>query len=301
MTSQLREVSRHLGIDPKRITGAEMFSSSRHGHSIWRVRIGEESFVIKWYPDESSEVVEIGAYKLLRELGVPTLKVYHITERAILLEDLDSSEKWRLASKEDVTLPQVGAAIGHWYKILHERGSDLLQRQQRKPPFLKRETAILTEQSIADTARALGMVENPVWQVAIDSLALLRKAECSLSMTLNYNDFHWTNLALSRGRENPKAVIFDYHLLGVGMRYSDCRNATDSLGPRAAAAFWDEYGSVNPNEIMIDRPLSTLHALVVAAGLPKFPSWARGSMDLVVNGDLLRDLREAIDLAKALL
>ena len=43
------------------------------------------------------------------------------------------------------------------------------------------------------------------------ALELLKAAESKLSTTFNYNDFHWTNLAVSRGRVNSsrsRSLIF---------------------------------------------------------------------------------------------
>ncbi len=45
----------------------------------------------------------------------------------------------------------------------------------------------------------------------------VKRAMRALPETLTYNDFHWTNLALSRqARPVPRAVVYDYHLLGIG-------------------------------------------------------------------------------------
>jgi hypothetical protein len=70
---------------------------------------------------------------------------------------------------------------------------------------------------------------------------------------------------------------FDYHPLGMGMRYSDGRQVTGALAEPAAAAFWRVYGPVNPQEKVIDKPLSTLHSLLVATERPSFPNWAKDS------------------------
>jgi hypothetical protein len=288
---------RELGLDPRQVT-EEATLSARHGHRIWRIRVGDSTFVVKCFPNAASAVVEIGSYRLLQELDVPTLQVHSMSDRALLLEDLGFSPRWRLASEDDVASPAVGAAVGRWYRYFHQRGSDFLQGPQPKRSFLQRESDVLTVQTIRETARALGLASNPVWKVAIDCLPLLKTVESSLSATLNYNDFYWTNLAVGcEGGRVSEAVLFDFHLLGIGMRYSDCRNVTGSLGPGAAAAFWAEYGDVDPREELIDRPLSTLHGLVVAARRPQFPAWAHESRELVTNGGLLGSLKAAVEVA----
>lgn len=295
------KVVERFGLDPNQFTETECLSM-RHGHRIWRVNTGEGTKIIKWFPDRSSAAVEIGSYNLLRELGIPTLQVYGVLEDALLLEDLSSSVRWRPASENDVAKEEVGAAVGRWYKTFHQSGSEFLQQGLHGMSFLKRETASLNAQAVDEAARALGLVDNPVWKVVADSLNLLKHAESSLGVTLCYNDFHWSNLALTReGSGSVEAVVYDYHLLGVGMPYSDYRNVIGSLGLEAAAAFRDEYGYIDPRESVIDKPLSTIYTLVVASRLPRFTHWAQESRDAVMNGGLLRDIHEAIVLAEEIL
>jgi hypothetical protein len=72
-----------------------------------------------------------------------------------------------------------------------------------------------------------------------------------------------------------------------------------SLGEEAASSFWDTYGEVAREEI-IDRPLSTLFSLVTATRMPEFPAWAEGSRQQTIGGDLERNLRVAVELARGL-
>lgn len=58
-------------------------------------------------------------------------------------------------------------------------------------------------------------------------------------------------LAFSRELEpSVRAVVYDYHLLGIGLAYSDCRNVAGSLGERVQSAFWEAYGSVDEREAL---------------------------------------------------
>jgi len=140
------------------------------------------------------------------------------------------------------------------------------------------------------------MEQNPVWGVAADHLDPLRVRARNLPMTLNYNDSHWTNLALSR-RSPLKAIVFDYHLLGIGLAWSDCRNVISSLGPAAREAFLDAYGPTLPEERILDDPLSVLLTLQEATTRPTLPRWAMPCVDKARSGGLLASL----DRARALL
>jgi hypothetical protein len=86
-------------------------------------------------------------------------------------------------------------------------------------------------------------------------------AALSLSRTLTYNDFYYTNLAVRK--DGTAALMFDYNLLGKGYVYSDIRNVCSSLGDEAQAAFLAEYGEVDRCEITIDDVVSPIAALSV--------------------------------------
>ncbi|HHW08487.1 MAG TPA: hypothetical protein GXX29_00775 [Firmicutes bacterium] len=310
MAAEVGQVAAELGLNPGLITEVAVLST-RHGHRIWRVHIhtgrstGKSSFVIKWFPEISGAAVEIGAYRLLQELDVPTLAVYGTSDHALLLEDLAASERWRAAEAADAEEAVVGEAIGRWYKLLHQRGSAFLEQGLLRPSFLRRESDALDERSLAETAFILGLSDHPHWQAFMEALPLLKQAEAALRTTLCYNDFHWTNLALSRKAADGRleALVYDYHLIGIGLPYSDCRNVTGSLGPRAAAAFMAAYGTadLDPREEVIDRPLSTVYSLVVAARLPRFPAWAQESLEAVTSGRLGQALEEAVLLAEEII
>ena len=297
MDSRIREVARQLGVDPDRITRSEALSE-RHGHRIWRLHTSEMSYILKWFPDDAL-AVEVAAYRLLSEWQVPTLPVHGMTDQALLLEDLQSSPCWRLASEEDMDQSRVGEAVAGWYREFHACGCRVLSGDRPRPAFLSRESDCLDEAGILAIGDALGLSDRPIWRLAAEHIRLLKDAETCLSLTLNYNDFYWTNLALSRTAP-LRAVVFDYHLLGMGMRYSDCRNVTGSLGEKAAAAFREAYGEVDAREPVIDRPLSTLFALFTATQRPDFPAWAEGSLRRVTNGDLEQNLGEAVVVARAI-
>lgn len=237
----------------------------------------------------------MAAYRLLGTLGVPTLRVLGAAGCSLLLEDLSHSPAWRAATEEDVALPRTGTALAMWYRTLHEAGASAVTGPHAAlAAHLRREVDDLTPEAVATLADALGERGRPVWLLAEARVERLRWAYASLPQTLNYNDFFWGNLALSR-RDPLGAVVFDYHLLGVGVRYSDYRNVVGSLGPRAAAAFAEAYGPHDPAEQALDEPLATLYALSCALRLPRLPGWAKDSLREVHDGTLERRLRAAVE------
>lgn len=287
-----------LSLDTSTIQHIDLLSE-RHGHAVWRIATPERSYVLKWLPDEAARI-EVRAYALLHDLGVPTLPLYGSTAQALLLEDLAHSNHWRLATEADITQAEVGQAVARWYRVFHSAGEALLTHPGR-PNYLRRETDTLTSASLLAAGRILDLAESPPWTLAIEQIDLLKVALEKLSLTLNYNDFHWTNLALSRNDRAPQeAIIFDYHLLGMGMRTSDCRNVAGSLCGAAVETFWETYGEVDPREATLDCPLADLHGLQSAAHMQQFPRWAEACRERALNGNLEQDLLAAIDLASSL-
>ena len=281
-----------MGLDHSLLKEVELIRK-RHGNRLFRITHGSSSYILKVFgnPDASSEV---RAYALLKDLGVPTLHTVATTSDALLLEDLEFSNHLRLAGEDDVGKAGVGVAIAVWYRALHQEGSRL-STDQTEPSFLRREIEELTPASILDVAFRIGGAGQSEWVNLADNIDSIKNLAMTLEETLTYNDFHWTNLALSRNEKPVRAIMFDYHLLGVGLRYSDCRNVTFSLEPDAADAFWSTYGETDPREKTLDDLLAPLYALVEAFRRPKFPSWAEESLELAMTGKIQNRLDRVME------
>jgi hypothetical protein len=283
-----------VGIDPAEIESIDLIQC-KHGDRLYRVRCGERRYVLKWFHDPV-QAIEVRSYALLQRFSVPTLPLYGHTEDALFLEDLSYSPTWRLAEEADVECPETGKAVAHWYWALHAAGCELFVDPAGPSNYLGREVDALNPDTVREIGEKLSLAHDPVWGLAADHIEALKEAMRSLPETLNYNDFHWTNLALSRHTQPQlEAIVFDYHLLGVGLRYSDCRNVVGSLGERAAAAFWEAYGRVDERERILDEVTAPLYGLLVAVRMPRFPSWARGCLSMVENGELEKALRRALE------
>ncbi len=286
----LETVLRDLGLNPREVRD---LAPVRRGEAsrLYRLKIGGKPHILKCFGEK--DPLEPKAYDLLRELRVPTLPVPNSTPYALLLEDLEASLLWRLADERDVESRDVGKAVAEWYQYLHVAGRSLVRRGA--PDWLEWEWNILTPEAILRMGTVLEMEENPVWRFAAQYLEALRSRARQLPMTLNYNDFHWTNLALSR-QPPLRAIVFDYHLLGIGLAWSDCRNVLSSLGPAAREAFLDAYGPTHAEERILDEPLSVLHSLQVATNRPTIPRWAMACVEKARSGSLLTALERAVAL-----
>jgi aminoglycoside phosphotransferase (APT) family kinase protein len=267
--------------------------TARHGSAVYRLSQPEHHAILKVYTQET----EANAYRLLGSLAIPILQMHQAGPNWILLEDLEASLCWRLAEPRDVDLPETGAALAGWYRTLHGAGATLLAKQSDAPAFLKRQCDSITEASVMDSARRLGMADLAVWGLVTCSLELLKMRFQSFAKTLNYNDFHWTNLALSRERP-VRAIVFDYHLLGIGPIWSDIRNVCGSLGPAARETFLESYGEVDDSPAVFDSALSILYSLNVASRLEQLPTWAMTLIKRVGEGDLEALLRQALEMCE---
>ncbi len=277
-----------LGLDPMEVRDLALLSR-RHGSRLYRLRFNRRSYILKWQVD--GETIEPRAYTLLKELRVPTLNVHGQTEHAVLLEDLQESPAWRLAEQRDTTYAQTGQGLADWYQYLHLAGRDIAIDDP--PQWLRWEWEALTPDVVRQLGPALELPHNPLWEIAARHLPALKEAAEELPMTLNYNDFHWSNVALSR--QGPaRAVVFDYHLLGIGLAWSDCRNVCLGLGLPAKAAFEETYGHNHPRERLLDAALSPLADLHATLARSTFPPWARALLAEVESGRVRRAVERAV-------
>jgi len=280
-----------LGLDAAAITSVALIHQ-KHGNEMYRICTHDRSYVLKYF-SPANDAREIQVYRLLQEGGVPTLPVYACSERSILLEDLDTSPSWRLATEADVARAETGAAVGRWYRQLHDFGHALFQQDPARAAFLDSEYDALDEATIRETAEQLDLAGLAVWELAVQSVPVLKAALEQYPQTICYNDFYWTNLALSRDTDPIEAIVFDYHLVGRGTAYSDWRNVVGSLRPEAKEAFLSVYGPVDKRQAVLDEPLALLYGLAVAVKRPRLPQWALPLIEGVQRGHLERCLQEA--------
>lgn len=261
---------------------------SKDGVYVYRVKVGGKTYVLKFF-DKGEYTREICAYKTLISLRVPTITVKGFSERALLLEDIENSPRLRLGQEADLLDPDVARALAQWYLKLHSAGTSYVQTHGAG---LYSELGALTTENLDFLERRTATISNPVWNLAKSNLATIISRARELGNTLTYNDFFWTNLAVSRDRS--EVMMFDYNFLGVGMRYSDVRNVCSSLSTEAAQAFLQAYGGYDPMEKDLDEFCSVLVDLASAYQRPQFPRWAHKSLEAVHGGQLEKACRRII-------
>ena len=121
----LHKVFQQLEIHP---SSCELIRS-KAGVSVFCLEAEGEKLILKVF-ENPEDRREISNYHLLGELGIPTLPVMGYTEEAILLPDVNASEKHRLGVEADLQNVQVAKAIAKWYRMLHDKGRKFLEKEE---------------------------------------------------------------------------------------------------------------------------------------------------------------------------
>lgn len=250
----------------------------KDGVAVWRVQTESENYVMKYF-DKPEYRREITNYKILVSLGVPTLKIIAYTDRSLLMEDIEHSS-YRLGTAEDVNNPKIAVLIADWYKKLHENG-----REYANAHPLYDECDCLTLENIKVIQDKTNTANLSVWQMIEDNFSKIQSAVAILPRTLTYNDFHYTNLVVSR--DETAALVFDYNMLGKGYIYADIRNVIWHFGSEETrAAFLSAYGNFDENEKIVDDVACPLAALHIACERKHFPDWGNSLLPMVKDGRL---------------
>jgi predicted nucleotidyltransferase len=259
----------------------------KDGVSVWRVASDSDSFVMKCF-DKPEYRREIANYGLLNSLGVPTLKVVAHTDCSLVIEDIERSV-YRLGTMEDINDPNIAEKIALWYKTLHQNG-----REYANAHDFMDEYDSLTIENLNLIQEKTGTSGMRVWQVIEEHFTPIRSTVMSLSRTLVYTDFHFTNLAVAH--DGSSALIFDYNFLYKSYVYSDIRNVCYSLGnDEAKSAFLSAYGAFEEYEVIVDDVASVLSALLTACQRKVFPNWANDLLEMVKDGRLLTSVERLLE------
>jgi len=249
------------------------------GITVARVCTPEGLRVLKCFEDMPSRR-EISNYRLLGELGIPTLRIFAATEAALLMEDMSSGGEYRMAAEADMADVQVAERLAGWYRRLHDKGFEYVKNCGSS---MYSETDLFSMQNIENVMARSGTGSLPVWKLVMDNYKAIRNAIVNTPMTLTYNDFYYTNMAVAR--DGSSAIMFDYNLLGRGHVYSDMRNVCSSLSDEAGEAFRLAYGEHDMLiEKLIDDAVSPVVTLHLAYQRSVFPSWAGETLNDINGG-----------------
>lgn len=257
---------------------------SKDGISLYRVKSGSDSFVLKHFENVEFRR-EIENYLILQKLGIPTIKLIAYTDESILMEDITQSEKYRLAAEADMRDAQIAESLAEWYKKLHDKGKAYVKD---KGSDLYMETDCITQENIDFIKKRTQTEHNPVWEEIKKNVPLIRERIANTETTLTYNDFYYTNMVVAK--DKSEAFMFDYNLLGKGFVMSDIENVTCQLSDDAKTAFLQAYGKINAEEQLLYNVTGPLVSLYCASQRESFPDWGLEALECVLDSSLLSNL-----------
>lgn len=257
---------------------------SKNGISVYRVVHGDKSYVIKYFMNDPDRR-EIENYYILNSFGIMTIQLISATQSALLMDDIEQSNTYRLGNADDLNDIAVAVQIAKWYKELHSKGKHFVSSYKGN---LYDETDVITKANIDFIKSKTSTECNPVWEVLFHNFDLIKENIAKAERTLTYNDFYYTNLIVAKDKSS--AFMFDYNLLGKGYVFSDIRNVCTSLSEHAKTAFLKEYGEFNQKEMIVDNVVSSLTTLYFACKRDTFPKWAEAYLLQMKNGQLLSNI-----------
>ena len=200
------------------------------------------------------EVLSIRHHLLLEGIGVRVPTVVAHTECAIIYEDRTAPDAYRPANEKDFRRKKTAAALGAWYKTLHEKGCELLRQTPEQFPV----HALTKERLQALKARS-ATENNPAWVLLEDNIdsanLLLERAEETLvCVPTDPSDF-WIS------KDEKEILPVRYDILDRGMSLSDVLALQDRMERKAASAFLKAYGALDDARVelsLISRDLRLL-------------------------------------------
>ena len=241
----------------------------KDGVIVARVRFGDGTAVLKYF--ESEEFCrEIDNYNILQECGIPTIAVLGKGACSILLEDIDESSIYRLGEASDFGNKKVIQALARWYKMLHTYGAPYVQQFGAG---MYMEWDAFTLENISAIRDRFDLYNSSGIKAIQGSFNELKRRLLEAPLTLTYNDFYYTNMAVKK--DESEALMFDYNLLGKGCYVSDIRNATYWFTEENKSLFLYEYGDVNHELMLIDEIVAPIITLNSAMSRNIFPDWAK--------------------------
>ena len=264
------------------------FIREKFGIYVFRVTKEKESYVGKYFNDDQLHGRnEIKHYDMLKSIGVPTLEVIAHTDCFIILEDILTSNLYRLGIEDDMSNTKVAGLIGRWFKQLHSNGRKYNSLMNLN--FLENLEYELKHEKILIAIEKSSTSKNPFWDMLINNIEHLKDTYLRLCDTITFNDFWWDNLAVAK--DCSAAIMFDYNCVFRKYAYADIRHVLSVLSKEAGVAFLEEYGNINENEKAFDELFWPVTGLIGAFNMDVFPTWGDNFLDMLTNGELIQRIQ----------
>ena len=233
----------------------------KDGIFVGSVEIGNQKLVVKYF-ENPQHAVEIDNYKLLKKLGVPTPKIFYSSQNLLVMENLNFSPNYHLATAEDLKKLGTITALAKWYKTLHTQGKKV------DITNFYSELDFITKENLENLKAILQNSEN--LDLMLDNYEQIKTKINTLPLTITYNDFAEENMIAGKNF----AMMYDHNKMGKGLAYFDIQNVCFMLDEDMKKAFKEEYGEIPEIEKIAYEFLIPFITLIMASKMPKFPGWA---------------------------
>jgi hypothetical protein len=279
-----------LKVSQTPITGFELIRN-KNGVHVYRCLYDGKPAIVKYFENENDRR-EILNYKILQQHNIPIIKTLTFSESTLVLEDINPSKDWRLATLEDLADEEIAKSLACWYFTFHENGSTVAGLDS-----LYFEYDELTEKNLRHLQEKFPQSSELI-DYLLTQYGNFKKILRQPAFTLVYNDFYWVNFTVRK--DKTAAKMFDFNLMGKGYRFSDFRNVTYSMSTDARMVFLDTYNQLyrqkyghnreeaDRTEKRIDDLAGPLFSLIVASEKQlKNPGFLQYEKEAVKSGSLL--------------
>ena len=260
----------------------------KDGITVARVHVNGQTAILKAFENPEHRR-EIRNYAILNSLHIPSPRILAQTDCALLMEDLQRSDSWRLGTPEDMSDAQTATNLARWYRMLHDSGAEYVHAHGAT---LYDESDYFTRENLQHVLQRFGMTDLPVARLLTTHFDAIAAKVRALPRTLTYNDFYYTNFAVASNAS--AAMMFDYNLLGKGYRYNDIGNVLASLSADAGQAFLAAYGETDPREKQWHDVISLPITLHLAGMRDSLPRWAEDALQQMQSDAYRLHVEEAL-------
>ncbi len=265
------------------------------------VTINEGSYCSVYCHKGSGKVLKVAAkhrldlesffYRTLQKHNVPSIASQRLNDFTLLLEDLHVSDRWRLATKEDVHTREIGEACANWYKAFHIAGRKELANNPAAKNKLSWEYDSINQESLHYTAEYFSLTSTQGWLKACEIAFPMIEFLAPKADTLTYDDFYYGNMAVS-ARGEPQITMIDFDHSGRGFAESDYRNVSSGLQGEALESFQMNF-PIDADLLAFDNILSNLYSLIFAAEKKREAPWVQEVVEAVKGTDFLDSIEKA--------
>jgi len=256
---------------------------SKRGVHVYYVERDNNSYYLKSF-DHESDALEINCYKVLSEHKLPIIKCYKSTAKSVLLEDITSSNQYRLGCQDDFLNHKVAKSVAVWFRQLHN-----IRKVEEFFSFLPEERIIFDRE---DLNKCLNYYKKDFFTQLICEIDTLNDYLESRPLKLIHDDFYYKNFFVNK--VSHETIMFDFNFMKRGLVSQDLsliRRNLSSASNDSEKAFIESYGDFDPLEYDVYELYRNLSCLLDGLAYKENPEWVDKALFKLNNNILLESLK----------